>query len=97
LRRYSLMPPHPDYETWPRTLQAAVEILVRTLSPAEKDDIAARSEDNLIDLHFGLGVRIREDFGLWRGNRALLQSCGSLDPDDASMAIIRALWARLRH
>jgi hypothetical protein len=50
-----------------------------------------------MDLHFGLGVRIREDFGLWRGNRALLLSCGSLDPDDASMAIIRALWARLRH
>jgi hypothetical protein len=91
------MPHLPDHDSWPRTLQDAVDLLVRTLSPAEKDDIAARSEDNLIDLHFGLGVRIREDFGLWRGNLALLRSCGSPDPDDASMAIIQALWARLRH
>jgi hypothetical protein len=91
------MPSLPEYETWPRTLQDAVDLLVYTLSPVEKHAIAARSEDDLIDLHFVLGVKIREDFGLWRGNRALLQSCGSLDPDDASMAIIRALWARLRH
>lgn len=91
------MSPLPEYEEWPRTFQEAVDLVNRTLSPAEKHDFAARSEDDLMDLHFGLGLRIREDFGLWRENRALLLSCGTRDPDEASMAIIRALWAKLRH
>jgi hypothetical protein len=82
---------------WPRTLDEAVEQLALGLSRNEKEDIARLPEDHLIDLHFGLGARIREEFGLWRQNKALLASCGSHDPDDASMAIVRALWVRLRH
>jgi hypothetical protein len=82
---------------WPRTLQEAVDRLALTLSQAEKDDIATMPKGDLIDLHFGLDVRIREDFGLWRGNQVLMNACGFLNADDASMAIIRVLWARLRH
>ena len=74
-----------------------MERLARVLSQAEKDELAALPEADLIDLHFGLGMRIREDFGLQGGNRALMVACGFLNADDASMAIIRALWARLRH
>lgn len=88
--------------------------MARELDPAEKDKIASLPEADLIDLHFGLGARIREEFGLWEGNDALMRECqkaraeggcpgqpegmpGDIDPDDASMLIIRALWLRLRH
>jgi hypothetical protein len=40
-----------------------------------------------------LGQGIRNGFGLWAGNKMLLQSCGSEDmnPDEASQIIIEAL------
>ncbi|WP_281015910.1 DUF6794 domain-containing protein [Methylocaldum szegediense] len=93
----------------PRTLNEAVDRLAFMLSQAEKEEIAALIEGDLIDLHFGLGMRIRNEFGLWHDNRDLLMdcqrikygdaadSCLSMDPDDASGLIIRVLWARLRH
>lgn len=109
-----MLPLPPDAShSWPRTVAEAVARLVQSLGQADKDAIAAMPEDGLIDLHFSpLGATIREDFGLWRGNRALLDDCqrarlaGGVDgpvgmpainPDDAAMVVIRALWARLRH
>jgi len=93
-------PPQPQEDAgqqWPRTVAEAVARLVLELSQAEKDEIAAKPDDELIELHFGLGVRIREDFGLHGDNPALFLSCGKTNEDDASMVIIRALWGRLRH
>jgi hypothetical protein len=96
----------------PRTLNEAVDRLALMLSQAEKEEIAALTEDDLIGLHFSLGMTVRNDFGLWRENRPLLLDCQRIkyrdagdspegllliDPDDASMMIIRALWTRLRH
>jgi hypothetical protein len=42
--------------------------------------------------HATLGTTLRNDFGLWSGNKTLLKSCGSetMHPDDASMVIIKA-------
>jgi hypothetical protein len=99
-------------QDWPRTLNEAVDRLARMLSHTEKEEIAALTEGDLIGLHFGLGMWIRNDFGLWQDNRDLLRDCQRIkcgdagdspegclliDPDDASMMIIRALRARLRH
>jgi hypothetical protein len=86
------------------TVEEAVEWLMETLSQEEKEEIAALSEEDLIELHLSLGMAIRNEFGLWR-NSALLADCGRVlygqerlpHPDDASMAIIKALWKRLRH
>jgi hypothetical protein len=97
----------------PRTIAEAVDRLALTLSQADKATIAALPESDLPDLHFGLGTRIRNEFGLWREDgRALLLDCQRvklgdmanipdgllvIHPDEAAMLIIRALWARLRH
>ena len=97
----------------PRTVAEAVARLVLAIGQAEKDEIAAKPEDELIDLHFGLGTYVRNEFGLSLGNCALLADCQrtrleghadaaegmpvSISPDDASMLIILALWRRLRH
>ena len=95
----------------PRTVQEAVEHLAYKLSQTDKISIAETEERDLINLHFGLGQAIRNEFGLWRDqNLHLLLDCQrikgkdvanlpglrNIHPDDASMVIIKALWRRLR-
>lgn len=94
----------------PRTVQEAVEQLVRKLSQADKISIAETEENDLINLHFGFGQSIRNEFGLWSDNLPLLLDCQrvkakdmanqpglrTIHPDDASMIIIQAFWRRLR-
>jgi hypothetical protein len=80
----------------PTTVEAAVRILQSMIPDAEKAEIAAMPEDELIMLHFGLGLWIRNAFGLWKEDSTLLQATGEPDPDDAALAIILALWRSLR-
>lgn len=51
----------------------------------------AKSE--LIGLHFGLGMWIRNNLGLWKGNDELMQAIRERDqaihPDDVSPACVR--------
>jgi len=63
---------------------------------SEQAKIAAMTEDDLISLHFGLGMWIRNNLGLWHGNPELLAATGKQDPDDASVVIVQAFWQRLR-
>lgn len=84
-------------EYLPQTIEQAVVVLLDQLPADAKHKIAAMSRDDLIILHFGLGTSIRNDFGLWSGNTALLESAGNSHPDDAAMTIIEALWRRLNN
>lgn len=85
-----------DMNEWPQTVDQAVGVLLGLLPDDEKAKIAAMSQDDLIALHFGLGMWIRNNLGLWSENRALLESTAMHNPDDASGVIIEALWRRLR-
>jgi hypothetical protein len=80
----------------PTTVESAVRI-VRDVNPDEElSAIAAMAETDLIDLHLGLGLAIRNAFGLWKEDSTLRQATGARDPDDAALAVIRALWRCLR-
>ncbi len=83
---------------WPTTVDEAVDRTLATLTEADKEQIRKTTADDLALLHFGLGVRIRNECGLWSGNAELLAACGPPDmhPDSASDVIIRAVWERLR-
>lgn len=85
-------------DTWPTTVQAAVEDIVGALSEDDKATLRKTEKEDLIRFHHGWGTGIRNDYGLWRGNRQLLESaCGKpCHPDDASMVIIEAVWSALR-
>ena len=67
----------------------------------DKATIANMAEVELASLHSTLGSYIRNSFGLWSGNEALLTSCRflsgnfTLDVQGASSAIIRELWKKL--
>lgn len=84
---------------WPRSLKEAVIMLLKGLSEHAKLGLKqASGEEQLAVLHATLGTTIRNEFGLWRGNTALLKACGSetMHPDDASMVIIKATRRELR-
>ena len=88
------------HKKWPATINEAVGVVVATLSDDERASIATLARDQLAGLHFGLGLWIRNNLGLWKGNEALMQAIRERDqaihPDDASMVIVEAVWERLR-
>ena len=73
-------------------------MLLLRLSDANADNVCNTAEADLGILDLSLGTAIRNEFGLWEANTALLAACGSPDmhPDDASQVIIRALWEVLQ-
>lgn len=80
----------------PKTVDEAVTRLISVLDNEHKQSIATMQEDNLIDLHFSLGIEIRNAFGLHDQDNPLLKSLGYfVHPDDVSMVIINALWKKL--
>ena len=85
-----------DKLQWPETVDQAVGVLLGMLPDGKKAKIAAMSQDDLVALHLGLGMWIRNNLGLWSENSALLESARAQNPDDASVVIIEALWRRLR-
>ena len=86
----------------PSTVEEAVEDLISKMPLKEKIRLAKLGEEELYLLHPTLGKYIREKYGLWTVNKALIQSCSSfsdsedLDPDSASAIIVRELWRSLR-
>jgi len=80
----------------PKTLNEAVDILCDVLSKEDKLTLSSMAKGDLIDLHFGLGLAIRNAFDLHSGNAELLNSFSMIHSDDVSMAILEALWERLR-
>jgi len=81
-----------EQSEWPITLDEALKVCILTMTDREKFALRNTPEDNLIYLHFGWAVNMRNEFGLWQGNEYLIKLCGVANPDDASMAIVRAVW-----
>jgi len=98
-------------DSYPKSLDEAVSVLVEKLKSSEKAKIAVMDDDSLLSLHHTIGMWIRNEFGLWSGNHELLNECsgikrpiGSLvngyhpapvHPDEASYVILCALRDRL--
>ena len=86
----------------PKTVDEAVKQLLKDLPIREKHQVANASENNFINFHFGLGMEIRSNFGLWKDNEELMNSCREisgdkdLHVDSASTLIIKALWEYFR-
>lgn len=100
-------PDAPDAATearieWPATIAAAVGQIVVGMTESDKTTLRATPREDLIAYHRGWGRSIRNEFGLWGGNDALLADCGRAagrahsHPDECSMLIIEAVWDALR-
>jgi len=88
--------PAKERAKWPKTVDEAVDRLLTELEPADQREIRSKAKDDLIVYHISLGLYIRNSFGLWGGNWALLRSADENHPDNASGVIIEALWKRLQ-
>ena len=84
----------------PKTVDEAVNSLIAKLSLRDKSAIAKMPEDDLGNLHFTLGLYIRNQL-LYPKNEKLLESCRqeSMDKylhwDQAPKVIIKSLWEKL--
>lgn len=87
---------------WPSTIEEALSLLERLLPDERLEELASLPGDALAQLHMGLGAFVREAFGLWEGNDALLCARAPapgeppLHPDDAAMLILTRLWLALK-
>jgi len=81
----------------PKTVAEAVNRLLECdLGVKDKAFISKLPKDDLITLHHTLGRWIRNNYGLWQDNKALLADTSETHPDDASMVIIEKCWEALR-
>jgi len=83
-------------ESLPETMEAAVQRLRAILSEQDQKKIRMMRREELFQLHFGLGMWIRNKFGLWREGSPLMASLGQCDADEASGILLEALWRDLR-
>lgn len=85
-------------DNWPVTVDETVRDILPRIPRLEKLRIKFMTKEGTASLHFGLGLWIRNRYGLWRGNEKLIVSaCGfRCHPDDASGKIIDAVWEELR-
>jgi hypothetical protein len=81
---------------WPRTVEEAVDRVIGWLDRKSRQRLQEMSEDELALLHFDLGLSIRNEFGLWAGNKELLRDCGCVGADAASGVILARVIRRLR-
>jgi len=82
----------------PSTVEEAVDRLMIVLNDEQRISIAVMGENDLIDLHFSLGIEIRNAFELHDQDSPLVKSLGPfVHPDDVSGVIITKLWERLKY
>ncbi len=81
-----------DLGKQPETVDEAVKQLMFVLNDEQKAEIAAVAKEDLFELHFTLGLAIRNAFGLHDPDSKLLADTGYQHPDDASGLVIQTLW-----
>lgn len=82
----------------PSDLQDCFRELNRALPVGMIDDIRTGGEGGLSLPHFGLGMWMRNNWGLWNMESRLIKYCASIgfgDADDASSMIIESYWRHL--
>jgi hypothetical protein len=93
------MKTYEEKKRWPKTLTEAVHKAISSLSAQDKEIIRnVPDSKELQKFFYSWGLNIRNQFGLWKGNRELMKACGAekMHPDDASWVIMLAAWRELR-
>ena len=82
----------------PTDLQGCFQELDSMLTASMREDICSCEKIDLVRHHFGLGIWMRNNWGLWSEGSPLKQyfDCQEIhDADDASRAILAAYWQYL--
>ena len=86
---------------WPTSREEAVSRVLKELSPVQAAQLATDSDTDGSMHQFGLGLFIRNEFGMWGGNVPLMRSTCErqgcpFGPDDASSIILNDVRRTLR-
>lgn len=85
---------HLDFTIQPRTLTEAVDLLLAGLDDQDRRDIASMSPEST---HFGFGMNLRNEWGLWLEHTPLVQwfrrELQIGHADDMSGIILGSFWA----
>jgi hypothetical protein len=84
----------------PRTVSDAHERLVKLLPDSVLRRMRSGTEEDMVQYHFGLGMWMRNNWGLWTRNSGLYKffdSAGVHQPDDMSGIILSTFWCRLNN
>ncbi len=79
----------------PRTVDQAVELLLRLIPPIERGKFSTMTADESFAFSRVFGMWIRNHFGLWGGNLDLMKDACSTHPDDASGVISSIFFDRI--
>jgi hypothetical protein len=81
----------------PKDINDCFVELKRMLDPKFVKEIKESSEKDIIKYHMGLGMWIRNNWGLWGGSRLqdYFIELGFRHPDDISGAIVNSFWRHL--
>jgi len=84
-------------KAWPKTVDEAAQRLRDRLSTEDLQWIRTNPKTVVTaELHLPYGTGVRNEFGLWGRNRALLKSCKTDDAEECSSIIFAALWEKVR-
>jgi len=92
----------PEPPPLPKSVDAAVDLLVLKLPLKDRATIANMTMAELSGLNVSLGLYVRTHFGLPTANNALLESCrayskkNKMSIENAADVVIFALWQQLR-
>ncbi len=83
----------------PANLDESFVQLDSILSTDNRALIQGWPEDSIINLHFGLGMWMRNNWGLWKGSvlSKWFNGLGIFHPDDMSGIILTSYWRYLHH
>ncbi len=81
----------------PKDLEDRIVELKKLLKPEDIEKMKAGTENEMIQYHFGLGMWMRNNWGLWRGSRLArwFNAKGIKHPDDMSGIILYSFWRHL--
>jgi hypothetical protein len=82
----------------PKDLDEALVELKQMLDPSVLSEFKQGKEAELVKYHFGLGMWMRNNWGLWTGSRLAdyFRSLGIVHPDDMSGIIITSFYRHLK-
>ncbi len=89
--------PDQDKVYIPKDLDDCLAQLQKLLKPENIEKMKGGTEDDMIQYHMGLGMWMRNNWGLWGGSRLAkwFNAHGIKHPDDMSGVILDSYWRHL--
>ncbi len=94
----------PNMRDLPRTVDEVADLLIGDLPVREMLTLSHLNRDEFVELYESVASYILEEFKIWTGNQALLESCmerlagapAGRRPADPALVILRRVWEKLR-